>query len=167
MRRGALLIAAWVSSLMIQPARADECDALTAKIGAATGATIEFRSGADVHFDQPDYRMALFCDARPQKIRVTIDNPAPAAEFFASLGLAGAALTGADPFKIGRAAVACYKAGLTVPNRGAEVLNREFTVSCDDRSNGFQAFIYKEPRPERPEGSCVSETGGRCTPIVD
>ncbi|MDP4006090.1 hypothetical protein [Methylobacterium sp. NEAU K] len=87
---GALVLAAL-------PARAaDACDALTAKVIRLTGASLAGRAGAYAVFRAQDAeRMSLDCRA-PARITIASLDREPSPAYFALVGLAARALTGAD-----------------------------------------------------------------------
>lgn len=92
-RRLALLCAAsLVASL---PARAESCDALTAKVIRATGASLAGREGTRAVFRATDAeRMSLDCRAPARMVFASLDRE-PGGAFHVLIGRAAAALTGA------------------------------------------------------------------------
>lgn len=79
------------------PARAaDACDALTATVIRVTGASLAGRSGAYAVFRAEDAeRMSLDCRA-PARLTIASRDRGPPRAYFALVGLAARALTGAD-----------------------------------------------------------------------
>lgn len=75
---------------------ADACDVLTAKVIRATGASLAGRAGSYAVFRAPDAeRMSLDCRA-PARITLASLDREPGHAYFALVGLAARALTGAD-----------------------------------------------------------------------
>ncbi|GJD35722.1 hypothetical protein [Methylobacterium aerolatum] len=77
-------------------AAADPCDVLTAKVIRVTGASLAGRTGAYAVFRAQDAeRMSLDC-RNPARITLASLDREPARAYFALVGLAARALTGAD-----------------------------------------------------------------------
>lgn len=75
---------------------ADACDGLAAKVIRLTGASLAGRTGAQAVFRAQDAeRMSLDCRA-PARITVASRDREPPRAYFALVGLAARALTGAD-----------------------------------------------------------------------
>lgn len=81
----------------VAPARgADACDVLTAKVIRTTGASLAGRTGPYAVFRAEDAeRMSLDCRA-PARLTIASRDREPPRAYFALVGLAARALTGAD-----------------------------------------------------------------------
>jgi hypothetical protein len=94
MRAGPLLVV--LACLAAAPARAESCDALTARVIRVTGASLAGRAEPGAVFRAADAeRMSLDCRA-PRRIVLGALDREPIARFFALVGLAAQALAGAD-----------------------------------------------------------------------
>lgn len=91
------LVCACLVLAAIAPARAaDACDALAARVIRQTGASLAGRAGAFAVFRAEDAeRLSLDCRA-PARITVASLDREPVRAYFALVGLAAYALTGAD-----------------------------------------------------------------------
>lgn len=92
-----LLLACLIALGLTAPARAaDACDALAAKVIRITGASLAGRTGSYAVFRAQDaQRMSLDCRA-PARITLASLDREPDRAYFALVGLAARALTGAE-----------------------------------------------------------------------
>ncbi|NEU13248.1 hypothetical protein G3T14_14055 [Methylobacterium sp. BTF04] len=95
-----------------QARAAESCDALTATVIRATGASLAGRAGAGAVFRAADAeRMSLDCRAPRRMVFGSLDRE-PSRAFFALIGQAARALTGADPDAVEVLALTLHQASL-------------------------------------------------------
>lgn len=108
--------------VMTPPAwAADSCDVLTAKVIRVTGASLAGRAGSYAVFRAQDaQRMSLDCRV-PARITLASLDREPDRAYFALVGLAARALTGADPARAEILALNLHQDSLLAdaPRRGS------------------------------------------------
>lgn len=101
------------------PAAADACDALTARMIRATGASLAGREGSRAVFRAADAeRMSLDC--RVRRMAFSALEREPPRRYYALIGLAAEALTGAKPEAVEALALALHQDALVTgqPQQG-------------------------------------------------
>lgn len=108
----------WLALLTVQT-RADECDALAARVLAdVRGTSFDKKSitGRDVDLRHPDVgALTVHCrisDDLPEAVSIIAYAKLPDAKFFDLVGRAGAAITGAPASRIALTAKSCHQRAL-------------------------------------------------------
>ena len=121
LRLAVLLLPCLLPLSAAAPARAaGACDALTARLIRATGASLAGREGSHAVFRAADAeRMSLDC-ARPRRMVFTALSREPSRPFYVLIGLAAEALTGAGSEAVEALALALHQEALLSgrPQRG-------------------------------------------------
>ncbi|GJE28059.1 hypothetical protein [Methylobacterium organophilum] len=132
----ALLCLLCAVSALAPAARADECDGLAQRIAAATGArkvgkrvgpSIDVRAASGVRLD-------LTCRAEPI-VQASSGDPAPSAEFFRELTIAGELVVGEPAAAVQAALVKAYETALA-ERRKSFIQQNGWSASCYTDSAG-------------------------------
>ncbi|WP_026597268.1 hypothetical protein [Methylobacterium sp. 77] len=114
-------------------ARADECDALAARIAAELGAKVGRRQGPSIDLKIPNStKIDLTCRAEPI-VQAASSDPTPSAVYFQDLSIAGAAAIGETAGTVQSAIGKAYETSL-----------RERRKSFIQQ-NGWSASCYTDP----------------------
>lgn len=127
--------------LLFTPARADDCDALVARIVAVTGAKFERRAGrhihlktsnpdgtAKVHCAEPGFRQSVFVDAP--------DTALPSPAFFDRAAVLAEIVTGAPSVAVRASALRCQQMALRDSAGLARIEGRGFELGCGAQAPG-------------------------------
>ncbi|GEP01055.1 hypothetical protein [Methylobacterium haplocladii] len=139
------------------PARADGCDALTARLIRGTGASFAGRTGPLVVFRATDAeRMSLDCGT-PHRMIFRSREREPNRFYFVLIGLAATTLAGADAERVEVLALNLHQQTLLTgePQQGrlgGVVLRCEPTDRLDGFSDGALCRLAADRRPRRRGG---------------
>ncbi|WP_375463094.1 hypothetical protein [uncultured Methylobacterium sp.] len=148
--------AAFVASLLLGsgPVRAESCDRLTATVIRATGASLAGREAQRAVFRATDAeRVSLDCRAPARMVFGSLDRE-PARTFYALIGRAARAVTGAAAEDVEVLALQLHQASLLAdaPRQGAtgRAALRCETGPRDDALAGARTVCVLVPRPAAP-----------------
>jgi len=130
-------------SILVGPASAaDACDALTARIIRATGASLAGRAGSGAVFRAADAeRMSLACRA-PRRMVFGALSREPGRRFFILVGEAAAALTGAKAESVETLALTLHQESLlTGTSRRGRVGRADLRCETGPRDDGLAGSL--------------------------
>ncbi|ACL61520.1 hypothetical protein [Methylobacterium nodulans] len=120
--------------LGLTAARAEDCEALAARIAATTGLRIAHREGPGIDFRGPGgLSLDVTCRADPI-VAARSGEPSPSPAYFEAISRAAALAIGESPETLNAAFRSAFAQAQNRPNGGVV------------RQNGWQASCYRDPR---------------------
>ena len=137
--------------IFVGSAHADECDAMTSRVIAASpGTAFKARLDRSVQLAHPDaIRLYFMCPPDPD-VRASSVHPNPPPSYFQMVGHAGSVIAGVSAEKVRRAAIACHQAALretpsTGGSRFADIIQDGVYVNCVTSQKEGTYIIVNSP----------------------